>query len=254
MPHNQDSNRRSHLHKTRSRNFASTTGRHDRASNKPQHLPYYTSSTLSHPNRTIISIPPLAILILIIFKLKPYPRTLIARCALWPATKTETETAEHTTKTLPPAAAVGEEVTTNAAAEENETVHTIEADLYTGVYISPPQFNRSINFPFSFSFTDTMGKIRTARSYKHKGPVTDYGTSVGKWMMKRRMNWRGQNIDFLRPAPAFIVDVCGPLPCLACSYWDGGKVSDRVCCSCCLLRRIWRIQRVLYRQNIYMLH
>jgi len=45
--------------------------------------------------------------------------------------------AEHTTKTLPPAAAVGEEVTTNAAAEESETVPTIEADLCTGVYISP---------------------------------------------------------------------------------------------------------------------
>lgn len=29
------------------------------------------------------------------------------------------------------------------------------------------------------------------------------------------MNWRGQNIEFLRPAPAFIVDVCRPLPCLA---------------------------------------
>lgn len=39
------------------------------------------------------------------------------------------------------------------------------------------------------------------------GPVTDYGTSVSKWMLKRRMNWRGQTRDFLRPAPAFVIDV-----------------------------------------------
>ncbi|KAG0125980.1 WD40-repeat-containing domain protein [Tuber indicum] len=44
----------------------------------------------------------------------------------------------------------------------------------------------------------------------HRRPVTDYGASVGKWMMKQRMNWRGQSIDFLRPAPGFIVDLLPP--------------------------------------------
>lgn len=119
-----------------SRDFASTTGHHDRASTEPRHLPRYTSSALSHLNRTIISILPLVVL-----RLKSYPRTLIARCTLWPATKTETETAEPTTKTLPLVAAVGEEVMTSAAEEENETVPTIEADLYTEVYLSPPSIN-----------------------------------------------------------------------------------------------------------------
>ncbi|KAL7271298.1 pre-mRNA cleavage and polyadenylation factor (CPF) complex subunit [Rhizina undulata] len=44
----------------------------------------------------------------------------------------------------------------------------------------------------------------------HRRPVTDYGTSVSKWTLKRQMNWRGQAHDFLRPAPAFIIDLLPP--------------------------------------------
>lgn len=115
----------------------------------------------------------------------------------WPDTRIETGTEGPTEEVV--VEVMTATTRTEAALEEEEeeegggieTGLTIEEDLCTDVP-NPASGNSS-----------ACSNLWTHRI----GPVTDYGTSVSKWMSRRRMNWRGQTRDFLRPAPGFVIDV-----------------------------------------------
>lgn len=41
----------------------------------------------------------------------------------------------------------------------------------------------------------------------HRRPVTDYGSSVAKFVMARTMGWRGMGGNQMRPAAPWVIDV-----------------------------------------------
>src|SRR5690606_17530262 len=100
-------------------------------------------------------------------------------------------------------------------------------------------FFRKHNFSYTYDDMHWPGRIAKVT---FPGPVTDYGSSVAKWMQIRQAGWRGQPADEVRPAPPYIIDA-------SCSH-SGCKIrgTDRRC-SYFHQKPIRRIQQCRYVQS-----